>query len=136
MASRLRNPLTISLIALAIGTLLAGAGMARASSTKCNPGCEARADFRSRGEILTVHDYAKNGHSAVGWLEVRHNGEWLGFNDTVYWNSKGFRNSARVFNLTIPDGTPIRFKACQGDRDVGQEGTFFDCSRYWRYDGA
>jgi hypothetical protein len=120
-----------------VATLAIAAGVATdtaaASGTKCNPGCEASMEFRSRGEIITVHDLSRDGHSAVGELEVYVNGEWLGHNQATYWNSNGFDGPAERYNESIPDGTPVRYRACKGERG---ENVFWDCSRYWRHDVA
>jgi hypothetical protein len=108
----------------------AGAPAALASSPPggiCNPGCEANVEFRSHGEVFTVHDYAKDGHSTVGLLDWYADGSWHRL-DTL-WNSKGFNASPVVRNYSIPEGVKIRYAACLGESPTGK---IFDCSGWHR----
>ncbi len=132
MSSRRRSIAATVAVAVVVATAV-GAGSAAASGSKCNPGCEAEVEFRSTDEILTVHDQKRDGHSAVGELQVLIKGEWLGHNQAVFWNSNGFVGPPKVFDEEIPEWTRVRYRACTGER---AEGEFFDCSRYWRVDIA
>jgi hypothetical protein len=116
---------------------------ASANGSICNPGCEAQADFRakkSKKEVLIVHDLEEDGHSGVGVIEVFDQavGQWLGFDDAAYFNTRGFEQRPKRFKLRIPNGTRVRYQACVGDRDAGDTGLgeFLDCSLGWRYDVA
>jgi hypothetical protein len=65
--------------------------------------------------------------------QVLIDGQWLGSDQAVFWNSNGFHGPPKVFNESIPENTPVRYRACKGER---AERVFWDCSRYWRYDFA
>jgi hypothetical protein len=121
-------------------TVLIGAGALAASTPASadgavcshNDGCAAEATFQSYGEHFTVHDYAPDGHSAVGLLEY-----WNGSTNSPYswvWNSNGYSGSPVTVNYSIPEGRKVRYEACIGDSDAGT-GTITDCSD-WRYDTA
>jgi hypothetical protein len=130
--TRRRSAAAVAAAAMVIATAVI-APSAQASGSKCNPGCEASVDFRSYGERFIVHDNERDGHSAVGEFQVLIGGDWLGLNQAVFWNSNRFVGPPEVFNLSVRDGTPVRYRACVGER---AERTFFDCSRNWRRDEA
>ena len=136
-------------------TAMVGAGLlvvapsASASGTKCNPGCEAQVEFRSYGEHLIVHDYARDGHSAVAlvqqWIvDAWGDGYWVNKNGVYgrnghFWNSMGFDGPAVDYNISIPENRPVRYRACKGESDWYDHpngGVTFDCSANWRYDRA
>jgi hypothetical protein len=125
---------------MAAAGLLAVVPSVSASGTKCNPGCEAQAEFRSRGEILIVHDYKRDHHSGVAILQFRVGNTWhdAGAFNGYFWNSSGFTAPPTRYNLAFAEGREVRYRACKGDRDGTHPngGRVFDCSRYWRYDEA
>lgn len=143
---------TIPVVRLAVAifamTLLAGlvdVAPATASNTKCSRGCDAKVRFKSKGEILTVHDLKADGRSAVALVQEWRDGAWRNKNGKYgkhghFWNSKGFRAAPKVYNLSIPEGRAIRYRACEGERDkryaVGGKVYMKTCSRKWQMDTA
>jgi hypothetical protein len=116
---------------------------ASASGTKCNPGCEAQAEFRSHGEHMIVHDYEKDGHSAVALMQQYIDGVWWNVNTTSgtnghFWNSTGFNHPPVDYNLSISERRRVRYRACKGEANWTHPngGNTFDCSAHWRYDRA
>ena len=132
MRTRSRNRLAALGATVALTAGLAAPGQpASANGTRCNPGCEAHVKVRTVKETMTIRDRASDGHSAVGWLQIRIGSEWLNLNRAIYWNSRGAGGRPRVVPLNLPENARIRYRACVGERALNQ---FFDCSRKWRYD--
>ena len=126
------------LAAALAATLALGAAMTsqavHASGSRCNPGCEAKVTYRSGKQHLKIRDKARDGHSAVGELQARVNGEWFPFNESGFWNSRGSDKRPKVVDLSgVRNGLRIRYRACVGDRP---DRRVFDCSRKWRRDRA
>lgn len=121
---------------VAIGLLVASESAA-AKTTVCNRGCEARVTFRPKTkgdpkkETLIVRDLKRDGHSAVGWIQVfdRRVGKFLNLGQAVYFNSRGAGGRPKRVRLPLRNGQRVRYRACVGER---REGVFFDCSRFRR----
>jgi hypothetical protein len=74
----------------------------------------ATASFDPNGEVLTVVDTAKDGHSAVGQLKDNTaNRVW------TCWASGG-NGSVKTCNYSIPEGHSVTVWACLGDADEGK----------------
>jgi hypothetical protein len=127
----------MAVTAVLAGGLLLVVPSAAPSGSKCNPGCEAQAEFWSRGEILVVHDYDADGYSAVAYVQYKKGGSWRDVPsptiDDRFWNSRGRSATVKVFNLSIKDGRRVRYLACKGERAAL---SVHDCSRNWHYDRA
>jgi hypothetical protein len=142
MRNRTRRTVAVLAASVTVATgLLAVAPSAPAKTSICNPGCAARAVFKSKPkkERLIVQDKEKDGHSGAAEFQIfdRDLNEWLGLNQAIYWNSRGFGKRPRKYKLPLADGQPVRYRACTGDRDEFESGngTFFDCGG-WRFDNA
>lgn len=143
MRKKRRSVLRAFGVAIVVTGLFAAAPSASASGSKCNPGCEAQVEFRSKGEILTVHDYARDGHSAVALVQVRIDGVWFNKNGRYgvnghFWNRSGFDAPPKVYNISIIDGREVRYRACTGEFSSSHpnSGALVECSVNWRYDRA
>lgn len=121
---RTRNflPLAGVFIALAVGTVL-NAPAAVASGGVCNPGCSANVEFESDGEILTVHDYSPDGLSAVAEFDTHRDGSI-----SYFFNSNGYEGPPAVFNLDLPEGTLVRYRACLSNAGSG---IYTNCSSWY-----
>ncbi|NEB82335.1 hypothetical protein G3I40_45075 [Streptomyces sp. SID14478] len=67
----------------------------------------SRTYFAPYGEHFYILDNNSDGHSAVGEVEY-------GDRHLTYWNPDGV-NSTRAVNLTIAEGTYVRYDACYGE---------------------
>ncbi|GAA4295464.1 hypothetical protein GCM10023086_08430 [Streptomyces venetus] len=68
-----------------------------------------KAHIQTYGEIFTITDLAKDGHSTIGIISIGGEG-----NTYYYWNRDGV-DTTRTLNLDIKEGTPVNIKACIGD---------------------
>jgi hypothetical protein len=92
-----------------------GTPTAGASGGVCNSDCSANVEFESSGEHLTVHDYSPDGWSAVALFDTHRDGSVAEF-----WNSNSYDGPAATFNLDLPEGTAVRYKACLGHASTGE----------------
>ncbi|MET8647371.1 hypothetical protein ABZX69_44760 [Streptomyces sp. NPDC004074] len=105
-----------------MGTVL-NAPAAVASGGVCNPGCSANVEFESYGEILTVHDYSADGLSAVAEFDTHRDGSI-----SYFINSNGYDAPPKVFNLDLPEGTLVRYRACLTNSGSG---IYTNCSGWY-----
>src|SRR5512147_2761831 len=117
-------------ITLAVSAGLGTAGQASADGSVCASTCAAAVNFQSYGEHFTVHDYAADGHSAVGLLEYWSGGAWHAY--PYVWNTNGLSGNPVTVNYSIAEGTPVAYLACLGESGTG---SIFDCGA-WHYDTA
>lgn len=110
------SALTISAVTLPSSPALASGGV-------CNPGCSANVTFQSDDEILTVHDYAPDGHSAVAVFDTDRDGTY-----SYFWNSNTYDGPPAVFDLDLPENTLARYKACLGESSTSE---IFSCSGWY-----
>jgi hypothetical protein len=63
--------------------------------------------FESYGERVTISDTCKDGHSAIGVVN-------LGSTFYYYWNRNG-AGTTRAVDLDLYEGQPVAIQACLGD---------------------
>jgi hypothetical protein len=122
----------LSVVAAAVTVALSvviGSSPASASGSGCNPGCTSSVDFKSDGEIFTVHDNKADGYSTAGEFETYTGSSWTMY-DAV-WDRNGYDGPPKSANYSLPEGTPVRYHACR----VEVTTAIFDCGK-WFYDHA
>ena len=104
-----------TLLALATGTSAHADGLDRTvwagADWNVTPHADSggKAHIQTYGEIFTITDLAKDGHSTIGIISIG------GESNTYYYWNRGGVDSTRTLNLDIKEGTPITIKACIGD---------------------
>lgn len=120
------------LTAAAIGTTVAMSVPAHASgndiywaSDYVNYALVGDAKFYSYGETLKVWDDDKDGHGAVGVVQLKHtDGTWFDY----YWGYNGNgADTYKTFDLSIAEGRSLRLKVCLMD---GAGGHPYSCGPY------
>ncbi|MEV8568455.1 hypothetical protein AB0436_23230 [Streptomyces sp. NPDC051322] len=104
----------VSVGATVITLALAGATNSQAASgdgTAYASGSAGKAHFQAYGEIFTVYDLKKDGHSAIGILSFG-----SASSNYYYWDRNGSGTSVK-HDLSIAEGTPLHIWSCLGDWD-------------------
>ncbi|WP_133169143.1 hypothetical protein [Streptomyces sp. MH60] len=126
-ATRRRRGEPLALLGAAAALALAGALVeapaASASSSLCNPGCSAAADFQSLGEKLVVHDYDSDGKGAIAFL-------YNNYESYTCKNTKGYDAPPVTCDYEFKEGSPVSYQVCNL-----VDGVAVNCSG-WREDKA
>ncbi|MGC9536225.1 hypothetical protein [Streptomyces sp. UG1] len=90
-----------------------------------------KAHIKTHGEIFTITDLVKDGHSTIGIISIGGEG-----NEYYYWNRNGV-GTTRTVNLSVKEGTPLSIKACLGDwKGTVTGGIRWDKCSSWETTGA
>ena len=124
----MRHALRTTLVSglMAGGLVLAGgaAPAAAASGYVTSPG--GKTTFNDSGDIYTVCDTAKDGMSAVGWIEVRQaNGSW--YKHPVIKATGGKGDCVRKNVDVKREKAQLKIVSCR--QDIGAGGGIYNCYR-------
>jgi hypothetical protein len=125
--ARRRILLRVGLVVALLSTIFLGAPTsASASGSVCSDTAyHACVFFDSLGEHFEVCDYAADGHSAVGVIELYY--IWYRVYDVVWASGNGYCERR---NYSIDENRYVRYHACVGER---AENRVIWCGE-WKYD--
>lgn len=121
--ARLLLPISIALLPVfATGPL--SAAPVPASGGVCTVGdhCAGNVTFQSKGNVFTIHDYSKDGHSVYGviWTSSASGEDHVIYSHT---NHRGYNASPVKKKLDIGNDVEIWYRVC-----LSEKGKRFHCS--------